>query len=741
MKRILPLLFMLVFLGGCAAYKELSPKPEISPAEQGYIELKDGDDNFTLDQGKKYYMRFPRPQQSQFMLVLKMNAKLSLRYFLTDTFDGGDGPFQQIPDEFAADPSISAFPISTSAQEYFWVIEEVRNDVEVVMSYRYVPQWRFTFENKYAEYRGILSDNTIDRTTYNSIDQSFDFSSIPMADQITRVNAATGRIQSMKDELTKLEAIFPPNIAASRDTAYENYVALRNQTNDELEFQHAYAMTLRVFKREQDSRGNTASFLEAAPEFAEFVVQRDKIRRPILDRARSTFLARLTEAPGYYDNQLRAKNDPRRIVFSPPIENAKKLYEACGERLPADFGNMTAFVDRFNAEANGMALVNEKFSQIDKAFAANPPWHSEALYADLLGKVADVRSSIPESRTRVFDVYGRYNCSFLLDTEIRNATVRMNASESLFGTAQTTAQRLNMNAWAGAEALMREMYTNVSYANPSVVNEQRMRLVRAFETELFNRVKQVSHDRVNAFVKAHEAAIDNVPALYRDSAFIPAHTITFSSGGEAEVQRKRREIESHIEKLKFNDFPAASIAAIYRDFTRNINDRGVDRARAIVEHGKFYKGTDNQLRSMVNECDPNVSKWIVKPKEYRKLFVVPVTNNPRGVNEYLFRVTLKIPSEAQFPVFEINIKLPKEVAQKAGTQAWYESIKLNKTVIKNEGRHTITSPTADNDYESQVSPVQMDKGGNNVLEVRFKYSGYKVFEVSTMAQVPIMRKN
>jgi hypothetical protein len=300
---------------------------------------------------------------------------------------------------------------------------------------------------------------------------------------------------------------------------------------------------------------------------------------------------------------------------------------------------------------------------------------------------------------------------------------------------------LNANSWNQAEATLQEMHGNTSYASVPAVKEQRGKFVRAFENELFSRVKQVSQQRVDAFVKANEAAIDNVAALYKDSAFVPVHVLSFSAAGDAEVQRKNKEIQSYIDNLKYNDFPATSIKAIYREFTQNINNRGVDRARAIVEHGKYYKGDDKQLRSMVSECDPTVAKWIIKPKEYRKLYALPVTTNPKGTNQYAFKALLKIPSEAQFPVFEINIKLPKEVAEKAGAEQWYESITINKKPIKNEGRFTITSPAADNNYESQVSPVQMDKEGNNILEVRFKYPGYKVFEVSTMAQVPIIRKN
>jgi hypothetical protein len=35
----------------------------------------------------------------------------------------------------------------------------------------------------------------------------------------------------------------------------------------------------------------------------------------------------------------------------------------------------------------------------------------------------------------------------------------------------------------------------------------------------------------------------------------------------------------------------------------------------------------------------------------------------------------------------------------------------------------------------------MDNEGNNILEIRFTYPGYRAFEISAMAQVPIIRKN
>jgi hypothetical protein len=234
---------------------------------------------------------------------------------------------------------------------------------------------------------------------------------------------------------------------------------------------------------------------------------------------------------------------------------------------------------------------------------------------------------------------------------------------------------------------------------------------------------------------------DNVPGLYADSAFLPLHQLTFSGSGPATVAQRNKQIQDYLLQAKTIRFPETAINAIYRDFVRNINNRGAEKARAIVEHGKQYQGSDKQVKAYVTECDPTAAKWIVKPKEYRKVYALPITANRQGSNDYLFRLRLNIPSEAQFPVFDITIKLPPDVAAKAGSEQWYREITINKKPIKNEGRFRITSPQPDNNYESLISPVQMDKEGNNILEVRFAYPGYRAFEISAMAQVPIIRKN
>ena len=242
-------LILSVFLAGCATFKELEPKPELSPLERGYIELKDGKDDFELDEGKKYFMQFPAPMKDRFYLVLVTHSKPLLHSYLTSTFDDGKGPIIPIVDEAVSSDSISVYAIDSRVPAFYWVIDAVAQDLVLTMRYRYAPQWRYTFENRYAEYQDVLANNTVDRSTYNSIDISFSFERFDFGREIPQVEEKTRRIKSMKEELLHLESVFPPDIAAAKDTAYEKYVALRSKVDDELTFQENYSAVLNLFKK------------------------------------------------------------------------------------------------------------------------------------------------------------------------------------------------------------------------------------------------------------------------------------------------------------------------------------------------------------------------------------------------------------------------------------------------------------------------------------------------------------
>ena len=156
--KICFIVIILAVLAGCSTYKELKPEPPLSSAERGYIPLTDGEKNFELKQSDKYYIRFPRPQQEYFYLVVTTPAVAFTRSFFTDAFDDGAGTIIKKNDQAGHD-SVSVYAIDTTTQFSFWVIDSVLKDGQLPMTYRYLPQWRYTFETKFAIYQKNLVDN------------------------------------------------------------------------------------------------------------------------------------------------------------------------------------------------------------------------------------------------------------------------------------------------------------------------------------------------------------------------------------------------------------------------------------------------------------------------------------------------------------------------------------------------------------------------------------------------------
>jgi hypothetical protein len=742
MRSKLLLAFSLSLLAGCATFKELQPKPELSPAERGYIELKNDKEDFQLDQGKQYFIRFPRPVQDNFDLVLQTNAKWYIDTYLTRTFDDGKGPIVRIQDDAARQDSSSVYAIDLSSGTYFWVIDTVRQDIGLHLRYRYVPRWRFTFENDYAGFKQTLAGSIVDRSTFLSSPGATPIESVDFAKQLEYVGSNTSKLTAMNEQLKKVADLFPPDIAAANDTAYQNYKALRASVEDEIRFQQNYAAALSIFQREKNTGNNTGSFLSDAATYAEFLRQHDRYPAPIIEKAKKAIMLRLNDAVPYYEQQLRNKKDVKPFVLEPPLEPVQNLYVASGRSIPPAFESLRSFVERFNVEAAGLQTATVRLKElhalVDKT--ASPP--AASFYAGIETSARDIRAGIPAAQAASNERYRGLEAASLLALELGKAGEQADDFQALFGTGSQIAASITARSWSAAESKTHDLYVGKDGRTFASVERDRDKLVRWFESDIFNGVRNATRERLEAFVKLNESTYSDVSRLYADSAFQPAYNFTFSASGPAALGQKKSQIDEYINRVRHFQFPEAAIRTIYRDFSRDMNlPEGVDRARAVVEHGREYKGNDKQITSIVSECDPTAAKWIVHPKEYRRLLALPVTSNRKGANDYMFRIRLQIPSDAQFPVFDVNIKLPRELAEGAGREQWYDLITINNTPIKNEGRFRITSPTSDNGYESQITPVQMDKEGRNILEVRFKKAAYKVYEISAMAQVPIMKKN
>jgi hypothetical protein len=498
---------------------------------------------------------------------------------------------------------------------------------------------------------------------------------------------------------------------------------------------------LDIFERERDSRGSPGAFLASAGVFAEFLRQSERYPAPIREKARLDFTRRLEETQPYYEGQLRAKKDASPIALDPPVEPVLALYSACGLQVPGAMRTLMEFVESYNVEARALENSRAKLRQLETITKSTTRWGSDSLYVELIAIATEARRLLPESRIDRFPTYGAIAASRALRDQTSLTIGEAASYQALYQTARAFASNLNAGSWMIAETILRDLSTSEQFASYPPVEAQKRFLVARSEEEIFNRVLGETRRNVEEFIAQRQNSLDNIQALYNDPVFTPVHELTFSAGGQAELARKKAALAEYLDQAKYVRFPESAIRAIHASFTANMNDRGVEKARAIVAHSKYYRGKDAQIAQLGAEFDVEVPKLITKAKDYRRVFVLPVTDNRQGSNEYLFRLQLQIPSEAQFPVFDITIKLPEQVARNAREQQWYESITINRTPIKNEGRFRITAPTADNNYESLITPVQMDRAGRNILEVRFRHPSFRVFEISAMAQVPIIRKN
>jgi len=175
-------------------------------------------------------------------------------------------------------------------------------------------------------------------------------------------------------------------------------------------------------------------------------------------------------------------------------------------------------------------------------------------------------------------------------------------------------------------------------------------VVRDLEDSLYTTIERVTRNRVNKFCEEKVTVLENVDSLYSDSVFFPVYDVTFSSGSKNHLAEKKAQLIADLAKMKDFEFPAKAIKLCYEQFIKNPRRTGCSRRAAVVTHGNHYKGDDKDLKIRIAECNPMSAKWISKPKEYRRVFALPVTDNRnRGAkNKYYIRLNVNIETDAQF---------------------------------------------------------------------------------------------
>lgn len=786
MKLKYVLLVGLSFLMACGGYKQLKPTPEVSPQEAGYTELLAKNKNFKLKKGKKYYMELPAPAQENFYLVLRGHNLPFLTSHLTRQFTKGKGDIP-VNDESAPGDDVNFYKADRLVPMYYWVIEDVSQNLELDLDYRYVPIWRYSFETKNAEFQLTLARNKVDRQTYEAIGVSIKANDLNYDRELADTRQKTNNLKGIEGALLEIESIFPPHILNSDDPAYLDYVGLKNELDSELRFQKNYSRMMEVFKLEKESRANSDMFAGGVSQFYDFFQNKSEYSGTVLREARDVIGARLPELAPYMEKVFRDKKDITPIDF--PVEQAEALYAECNKEPEARFTAVAKAMKAFNRNAEELESAKQQYDDIMAKVRKAGAWPGDSFFPGLQGEMNAVAASLPRFTSAAYGKFISNNCVSQLQRETTSFNQKVQATKLNFQTAGLLVPQINRlksqgdysgilrllkensqidflmdtygnldqlsidqqqadinyalekGEWALAESKIRALYEDRNFINYDAIAYQKNQIVKNSEEKLVSAVEQGSQKRLNAFIELNKTTYRNVDSLYAGEAFKPEHVLTFSSGGANILAQHNKRIQDYLDSFKYDKFPKMAIENIYQDFSRDPNNDGVAKARAIVTHGKYYKGSDRRIQNLVAECDPMTAKWITKPTDYRRVYVLPLNQAQQGNNEYVFKLNIQIPSDANFPVFDVNIKLPREVAAKAGQEQWYDKITMNGNVLKNEGRFTITSPTPANDFECQLSPVQMFKDRDNILEVRFKHSAFKVLEVSVMAQRPIIKKN
>ncbi len=780
------LYILIVLMAGCAAYKELEPVPQISFLEAGYIELLDDDEKFELDEGNKYFIRFPQPTQKNIYLVLNFKDKSPITSYLTRAFDDGEGAIIRM-DDVSEDPGLSSvFHVDKTVPTFYWVIEEVRRDFILDMTYRYVAVWRYKFEKKHAQFKQVLVENTQSRKILEEIGTSIQLTDVDYTGEKQSGAQKTQMIEQVSKQLHEIEAMLPPDILNSDDQAYQDYLKLKNQIDEELAFQNNYIQTMDMLEVISAPQPDMEKFVALAPAFSTLLADTANYSKNFHQAVNKDLGRTLPMVVPYYEGELRNKKDSTPIDID--LKPVQDVYIASNISPQANFSELDSFIDTYNQRAKALTEIKSQLNTLNNKLMTAIAWPHNTFYADKRAELSPMKYKLPPSETTSFGKYKSYACVSELIKSIKATNSEMRGLDYKFQRAENLVPQINLlrhqgnyseilrilkqntdliflatqykeidelsmtqhrqaisrslrvNDFATAENELQKFDQDNNFLNPKQIIPRKNKLVRAYEDSLGKKIETVSLKNANDFIEANKTTVDLVDSLYSNPALYPVHVLTYGTTPVA-VLSKNKQLTGQMNFLRHHKFPETAIETLYRLFTDAMHVQGVEKARAIVVHGSYYQGEKQKFKNLVAECDPTASKWVTKPRQYRKLYALPITTNLRGSNQYMVKINLQIPSEAKFPVYDVNVKLPQEVARHAGSRQWYDTIYFNKKVLKNEGRFTITAPDPNNDYIAQITPLQVNKTGNNVVEIRFDYDAFKVLEISVMAQKPIIKKN
>ena len=785
LNKCLIVIFLVLF--SCSTYSELSPQPEIAGQEGQYTELMDNDDSFELSDGKKYFIKFPSVPSENFYLVLKVKNSPDIKYYFTDRFDDGKGEKNVLNDFDPDSKEIDLYPVDPNTRNYYWVIENVRGDQNLNLEYRFTPIWRYKFETQYASLKKKLDENKLSVSLFTDLEKSFNYKTYNYSSELKKTEAIEKSFSEINQSLSEISSLIPKNISET-DPAYQNYLQIKDALKSESERRMLYARFLLFYSKIKNSDASPLAFINESAFFISFFKDINRLNYPnsIKEQMTNETKKRLKDSENYITTDLKFKKDLKEILYNATaLVELSKLVRYNGLNL----AKLANFVNDFNKHVKLIDKSKSDLQAINYELNSKIKWPSSSYYKGLVDKFKKLQTQIRSLNNDGFKSFLGYSCVRLVEsakrTEINNLKNkveeyyivsgvvkelnRLKASNeyrkmianlldykrysylakqyrdvdelSLEKQTKSITSLFNAKKYAEAEAAISGLARDNYFLNPRDVSTRKMNVVTKNEDNLFNAVATESVSRATKAMNENYKSWSNIKNIYTGVSFKPLHVFTYSYKGQSVVSKRNRDLQDKINNIRNVQFPEKAINYLYPILMKDIDDNGVAKAKTIIVHGNNYKGKSSKVWYRINECDPVRSKLLSKTTNYRKIICVPVNDKSNSENEYVFKIHLKIPTKAKFPVYELNMKLPPSLASEAAVKSWYSSIKINGKVVKNEGRVSIVTPTKKNSYVAQISPLQVKKDGTNVLEVKFKHPLHTIFEVSVMAQKPLIKKN
>ncbi|RMF54777.1 MAG: hypothetical protein D6748_16010, partial [Calditrichaeota bacterium] len=438
--QILALLGFLLILG-CHPFKELKPKPEVQPIESEYIEILNKDKKFELKQGKKYFMRFPAIQAPQHYLVLRVHHLEFLNSYLTRQFNQGKGNVIKLPDQSDPDDNLLVYEIDQTVPTFYWVIDEVRQDMLLEMQYRYVPIWRFRVESMNSQFQLTLARNSVDREIFESISSPGDLEQINVDRELQSLEKKTEALKGIQGEMIGIEGIFPPEVVNSSDPAYQDYQDLKNELEKELAFQDDYRVWLTALKKERESRGDDGAFLAAVPDFLTFFRHQDRYPENLVQATQALLEKRLNRSSSFLVNQLSSKADASPLPVN--VKELRELYDESGLTPEKEFTDIANVIERFNTAARAVEEANSELDEIMNEIQSGSKWPSDNFYSEKSREVGNIKSDLPSISRSEFGKFSGYTAVRKLTAEVESVKQRATRMQRDFRRASDVVAKIN----------------------------------------------------------------------------------------------------------------------------------------------------------------------------------------------------------------------------------------------------------------------------------------------------------